>query len=101
MNALLERMRRSRKDSQTSVVEVPKIDTSNSETLASQRPESLLKRRKRSADYLTTGDNLPGSSTPSDDQKHRSMVHREEVADRAVQRKELEEHRGIGDRSEA
>ena len=34
-------------------------------------------------------------------QKHRSMEHRDEVADRAEQRKELDEDRGIGDRSKA
>ena len=92
-------MKKKRLDSQASVIEVSKTDTSSSPTNAFQRIQTFLKRRKRCADDITPGDDLPSSSKTSNDQENQSTVHKENVADRAVQRKELEDNRGIGDQS--
>ena len=90
-------MKTKQQELQASAIEVSKTDTSNSQTTPCQRIQSLLKRRKRCADDITPSDDLPSSSKTSNDHKDGSMIHRENVADRAEQRKEFQENRGIGD----
>ena len=95
---MLDRIKRSRQDFNNTTVKIPKMNTGVIDLLACQGKESLLKRRKQSADAITTGDNLHENSTPSGDKHIREISHRNEVADLAEQRKILEENRGIGDR---
>jgi hypothetical protein len=98
---LLERMKTKRLNLQASAIENSKTDTNNDQTTPLGQMQSLLKRRKRNADDLTLDDNLPSSIPTSDDHQTQSTVHKENVADKAEQRKEFQENRGIGDMCKA